>query len=91
MVLARNGFTDAWTLRRHADAGFSCCQAEDLANQKSQLSERIDMIFSLPVPSRVEDISLLGDTRKDQDRKLRNGVLWPSDHAAVAAKLNFDY
>jgi endonuclease/exonuclease/phosphatase family metal-dependent hydrolase len=89
-VFAGNHFSDAWALGNPAAAGFSCCQAEDLVNRESQLTERIDMIFALPQPSRVEDARLLG---RNVSAKLRlpGGVrLWPADHAAVAAKLHFD-
>jgi endonuclease/exonuclease/phosphatase family metal-dependent hydrolase len=89
-VFTFNGVADAWTLRPHAQDGFSCCQAEDLANQRSQLSERIDMVFALPRPSRVEDMRLLGDHAARNPRLVGAGVLWPSDHAAVAATLHFD-
>jgi endonuclease/exonuclease/phosphatase family metal-dependent hydrolase len=85
-----NGFTDAWTLLRHADSGFTCCQAEDLANRLSQLTERIDMVFALPRPSRVENLSLLGNGKEEGARRIGGGVLWPSDHAALAARLLFD-
>ncbi|HSQ72011.1 MAG TPA: hypothetical protein VLM87_06275 [Rubrivivax sp.] len=90
-VFTFSGFTDAWTLRPQArDEGFSCCQAEDLLNRRSELYERIDMIFSLTPPSRVLDMKLLGSTMGDKTRPPGNGGLWSSDHAAVAAKLKFD-
>jgi hypothetical protein len=89
-VFVGTGFTDAWTMRPHADAGPSCCQAEDLTNRQSALYERIDMIFSLTRPSHVLDMKLLGNTMGDKTRPPGNGGLWPSDHAAAAAKLQFD-
>jgi endonuclease/exonuclease/phosphatase family metal-dependent hydrolase len=89
-VFTFNGFSDAWTLRPHAPDGFSCCQAEDLSNRRSRLSERIDMIFAWPRPSRVEDVRLLGHREGRPAPNVRGGVLWPSDHAAVAATLHFD-
>jgi endonuclease/exonuclease/phosphatase family metal-dependent hydrolase len=90
MLFAQGGFTDAWTLRPQAEAGLSCCQLEDLSNQKSQMYERIDLIFSLTPPSRVVDMKLLGNTMGDKTRPPGHGGLWPSDHAAVAARLKFD-
>jgi hypothetical protein len=90
MVFTLNGSTDAWTLQVQADEGFSCCQSEDLTNRKSALYERIDMVFSLTRPSHVLDMKLLGVTLGDKTRPPGNGGLWPSDHAAVAAKLKFD-
>jgi hypothetical protein len=89
------GFTDAWTLRpgtatgRGAPlVGNSCCQDEDLANHRSVLYERIDMIFSLDVPSTVRDARLLGESVADKTWPPGFGV-WPSDHASVAARLAY--
>jgi hypothetical protein len=47
------------------------------------------MIFSLPAPSQVLDMKLLGNTMGDKTVPPGNGGLWPSDHAALAAKLKF--
>ena len=88
-VFAGAGFTDVWTLRHPAAPGLTCCQDEDLLNRHSALHERIDMIFSLSLPSCVEDLRLLGNTPGDKTRRPGHGGLWPSDHAAVAARLLF--
>lgn len=85
-----NGFTDAWTMRPNADPGLTCCQDEDVANRDSALYERIDMIFSFQQPQRVLNMKVLGATMGDKTRPPGNGGLWPSDHAAVAARLQFD-
>ena len=85
-----NGFTDAWTMRPNPGWGLTCCQTEDLTNRDSVLYERIDMIFSLELPRRVLNMKVLGTTMGDKTRPPGNGGLWPSDHAAVAAKLQFD-
>lgn len=84
------GFTDAWTMRAGRGDGLTCCQAEDLTNRRSEAYERIDMIFSLPQPSKVVNMQLLGDRMGDKTRPPGNGGLWPSDHAALAAKLKFE-
>ena len=89
-VFVATGFTDAWTLRPQADAGFTCCQAEDLTNRTSSLDERIDMIFTLPRPLRVLDMKVIGDSMGDKTLPPGYGGLWPSDHAALAARLQFD-
>ena len=88
-------FTDAWTMRPGAGhghgaplIGFSCCQDEDLANRHSELYERIDMVFSLTKPSRVIDARLIGTTAASKTWPPGHG-LWPSDHAAVAAALQY--
>ena len=89
-LLAGNGFTDAWTMRPNPEPGVTCCQAEDLTNRGSVLYERIDMIFSFELPQRVLNMKVLGATMGDKTRPPGNGGLWPSDHAALAAKLQFD-
>lgn len=88
-VFTSNGFTDAWTLRLHPKPGLTCCQAEDLTNRRPELEERIDMIFSLPRPSHVMDVKLLGNKKRDKTDRPPHGGLWPSDHAALAATLQF--
>lgn len=89
-IFTMNGFTDAWTLRPQTEPGLTCCQSETLTNRSSELYERIDMIFSFTMPRRVLDMKLLGVTMGDKTRPPGAGGLWPSDHAAVAAKLQFD-
>lgn len=89
-VFTLNGFTDTWTMRPQRDEGLTCCQPETLTNRRSELYERIDMIFSLEPPSRVVNMKLLGITMGDKTRPPGHDGLWPSDHAAVAAKLFFD-
>jgi hypothetical protein len=83
-------FTDAWTLRSGSGDGLTCCQEEDLSNRRTDVYERIDMIFSLPPPSKVLNMRLLGNKMGDKTRPPGNGGLWPSDHAALAARLRFD-
>jgi endonuclease/exonuclease/phosphatase family metal-dependent hydrolase len=88
-------YTDAWTLRPGTATGkgppllgYTCCQDEDLANRRSNLYERIDLIFSLMPPKQVKNARLLGDSIASKTRppELR---LWPSDHASVAARLRY--
>jgi endonuclease/exonuclease/phosphatase family metal-dependent hydrolase len=88
-------YTDAWTLRPGTATGkgppllgYTCCQDEDLANRRSNLYERIDLIFSLMPPKQVKNARLLGDSIASKTRppELR---LWPSDHASVAARLGY--
>jgi hypothetical protein len=83
-------FTDAWTMRSGSGDGLTCCQDEDLSNRRTGVYERIDMIFSLPRPSKVLNMRLLGNKMGDKTRPPGNGGLWPSDHAALAARLRFD-
>jgi hypothetical protein len=95
MQMRLSGFTDAWRLRPGSGkgqgaplVGFSCCQYADLGNHKSELYERIDLIFSLQAPAKVKQARLLGESVSDKTPPEGQG-LWPSDHASVAATLEF--
>jgi len=78
-------FADTWNLRPGKPKGYTCCQADDLSNEKSMLYERIDVIFSLNPPARVK-ANVLNNNPED---KTPSG-LWPSDHATVVGRLFFD-
>lgn len=84
------GFTDAWTMRPASGDGLTCCQSEDLSNRRTDLYERVDMVFSLARPAKVLNMRLLGNTMGEKTRPPGNGGLWPSDHAALAARLRFE-
>lgn len=95
LQLVEAGFTDVWPLRPGAAqakgaplVGYSCCQAEDLSNHTSALYERIDVIFSLVAPKKVKEARLLGESVADKTWPPGLG-LWPSDHASVAARLQY--
>lgn len=78
-------YNDVWTLRGHPEPGNTCCELADLSNPESIHDERIDVIFSLALPSKVKADVLNTDT---EDKTASD--LWPSDHASLAAKLKFD-
>ncbi len=82
------GYTDGWTQRPGKVPGLTCCQREDLSNHKSVLYERIDMIFSLEPPAKVKQARVVGATVSDKTPPPGLG-LWPSDHGAVTAELQF--
>jgi len=81
-------YTDGWMLRRHVTPGYTCCQKEDLLNKKSELYERIDLIFSRQEPAWVEDIRVVGNKQSDKTLPPRPR-LWPSDHGGVAGEFHF--
>jgi len=94
-IFAGSGYTDVWKLRPGATkgkgaplVGNSCCQDEDLGNHKSALYERIDIIFSSDAPKKVLDARLLGEAVSDKTPPRGWGV-WPSDHASVAARMQY--
>lgn len=82
------GLHDAWLLRPGNVAGLTCCQAADLRNTPSTLSQRIDHVFLREMPARVKQARTLGATVNDRLSPPGRG-LWPSDHAAVAADLDY--
>jgi hypothetical protein len=88
MQFQQAGLFDIWNLRPGATAGMSCCQAEDLSNKVSLLNQRIDLIFTREMPRKVKEARLLGEVAADRTRPPGNG-LWPSDHASVAARLQY--
>ncbi|MGE0826159.1 MAG: endonuclease/exonuclease/phosphatase family protein [Candidatus Binatia bacterium] len=79
-------FSDIWDLRPGSPPESTCCQAADLLNHRSELYERIDLIFTDFLPRKVK-ARLLGTKVSDKTRPNR---LWPSDHAAVVAEITVD-
>jgi hypothetical protein len=74
---------DAWSVNPH-DPGHTCCQAADLSNEESLLSERIDYVWVRE--ARVRRAALLGT-----DPRVREAAgVWPSDHAGVHAIIELD-
>jgi hypothetical protein len=79
---------DVWMLRPGNVPGLTCCQAADLSNHRSQLYERVDLIWSSEPPLKVKQARVEGDTVNTKTHPPGRG-LWPSDHGAVAATLQF--
>ena len=84
-LIREAGYVDVWQADSEGD-GTTCCQADDLGNEASELSKRIDQIFVKGValhPAGTIRTLTVGDTPDD---RLPAG-LWPSDHAGVVAQL----
>lgn len=81
-------YLDIWDLKYGNKPGYTCCQPEQLNNRRSELYERIDMIFAVQEPIKIKNVRVIGDKASSKTKRGRNG-LWFSDHAAVAAKLRF--
>ena len=79
------GYEDAWAARHPSDPGFTCCQATNLLNPISTLTERVDLVLTRG-PFNVGKASLVGEEASD---RLPSG-LWPSDHAGVVVALDFE-
>jgi endonuclease/exonuclease/phosphatase family metal-dependent hydrolase len=86
-IILGGGFEDVWDTNRFVsfDPGYTCCQDDDLANRRSLLDERIDLIFVRDasfqsyafVVGRVPIFPLFWPPN------------WASDHGGVFAKLVF--
>ncbi|MFD9339526.1 endonuclease/exonuclease/phosphatase family protein [Streptomyces sp. NPDC060028] len=76
------GFTDAWTATRPRNPGFTCCQAPDLRNPTSSLTQRIDYVLFRGKVSALTS-NRVGHTQADRTPS----GLWPSDHAGVSSVL----
>ncbi|MFD7625034.1 endonuclease/exonuclease/phosphatase family protein [Streptomyces sp. NPDC059851] len=76
------GFTDAWTVTRPRNLGFTCCQDADLRNPTSELSQRIDYVL---YRGKIKALAShrVGEARADRTPS----GLWPSDHAGVSSVL----
>lgn len=80
--LAAAGYIDTWLLVPGNRPSFTCCQASDLRNRRSTLSDRIDLIFVNTLPARVQ-ANALGNERAP-------GGIWPSDHAPVFGRVGME-
>lgn len=81
--LLTSTYTDAAVQADATDP--TCCQADDLANSTSTLSQRIDLILHRG-GARTLSAEVVGD--EPGDRVTVGGeLLWPSDHAGVVATL----
>ncbi|MEV8530287.1 endonuclease/exonuclease/phosphatase family protein [Streptomyces sp. NPDC051211] len=76
------GFTDAWTATRGRDPGFTCCQAANLRNAASSLTQRIDYVLF-----RGKVTALKTDRVGAEQADRTPSGLWPSDHAGVRSVL----
>lgn len=79
------GYADAWAARHPSNPGFTCCQATNLLNPISTLTERVDLILTRG-PFNVGKALLVGDNASE---RLPSG-LWPSDHAGVVVTLELE-
>ena len=85
-LLLSAGYVDLWQMDSQG-TGNTCCQDDDILNEVSDLSVRIDQIFvrNFELPSQILTHTI-GDTPSE---RLPSG-LWPSDHAGVVAHLAFE-
>lgn len=65
--------------------GYTCCQANDLRNEASDLSRRVDHVLSRGGlrPAAVERVGVDPESKVTADVDGETVSLWPSDHAGV--------
>jgi len=90
-ILTAAGLNDAWDVAFPGQTGNTCCQAADLLNPQSLLQTRIDLILYRGSNLALEGVELLGENPSDRILSLLfpglATLLWPSDHAGIAATL----
>ena len=83
-ILLSAGYVDVWQMDS-TESGNTCCQDDDLLNEISDLTVRIDQIFIQNLDPTSVETHTVGDKPAD---KTASG-LWPSDHAGVVAQFEF--
>ena len=83
-ILLNAGYVDVWQMDSEG-TGNTCCQDDDILNDLSDLTVRIDQIFVRNLNPTSIVTHTVGDKPGD---RLAQG-LWPSDHAGVVAQLEF--
>jgi len=85
-ILLSAGYVDLWQMDSEG-TGKTCCQDDDIRNEMSDLSVRIDQIFvrNLELP-----VSVMTHTVGDKPSDRLASGLWPSDHAGVVAHFVFE-
>lgn len=85
-IILSAGYIDVWQMDSEG-TGNTCCQDDDILNEVSDLTARIDQIFvrNFPLP-----ISVVTHTVGDKPTDRLASGLWPSDHAGVVAQLAFE-
>lgn len=85
-LLTAAGLADTWSIAHPGQTGYTCCQAADLTNPTSLLTERIDIVFARG-DFKVLDSETFGD--EPAERTLSG--LWPSDHAGVVSTVRLPH
>lgn len=78
----RTRLADTWVDANGTDNGFTCCQAPLLDNPMSELSQRIDFVFTQGAIT-TKSSRIVGDTPVD----LPGETYWASDHAGVVSTI----
>jgi len=93
-TLIAAGFQDAWALDHPGvpHDGLTCCQADELDNEVTSLSQRIDFILIRATEYQGSDNRIPGSIHvkmvgEEQTDRTDPSGLWPSDHAGLLGSL----
>lgn len=87
-ALTASGFVDLWVSYRPGTAGFTCCHASDLSNDRAEFDQRIDYIFTLGVDAgRLQGLMQRTGYRPAERLLGPAHSIWPSDHAGLVLRI----
>lgn len=79
------GYEDLWQVDSEG-TGNTCCQDDDILNEISDLTVRIDQIFV----RNLQPTNVITHTVGDKSTNRLDSGLWPSDHAGVVALIELE-
>jgi hypothetical protein len=85
--LIEAGLADAWRVTHPGEPGYTWGQAENLRNEESNLTQRLDLVLFRDGLSEGGLCALDADVVGDEQSDRTPSGLWPSDHAGVVATL----
>lgn len=82
-------FEDSYSSLRPDADGFTCCQANDLRNEESAFSSRVDHVLHRGAlePTAIERVGADPGSKVSVESGDETVRIWPSDHAGVVATL----
>jgi endonuclease/exonuclease/phosphatase family metal-dependent hydrolase len=89
-VMSQAGFADVWAELRRRPAGYTCCHADDLSNDRVNMDQRIDYVMARGLGHGRRAVrGSIGLTGIRPWERVAGPYypLWPSDHAGVHAEL----
>ncbi len=85
-MILDGGYVDLWQMDSEG-SGNTCCQDDDLLNEVTDKTVRIDHIY---VRNFGQPTSVVTHTVGDKAEDRLSSGLWPSDHAGVVAEITFE-
>jgi endonuclease/exonuclease/phosphatase family metal-dependent hydrolase len=86
-MAAARAFLDAWSVLYPRNPGLTACQAEDLGNDLSLASQRLDVVFASAAHFQPLEAQLWNDRPFVSSHPTGRLIRWLSDHAGLNARL----